>query len=362
MRLPRPRRSTGPGFVTSVTPSLVFPPSPVPPAIPRRTRALSPHPPRLLTATATRRRTSTMCACHCDPGGRPRTLTALHTCAAVPHVANAPPPPPIRRPGTYPARVRDHALSGAPGHRGAPQTARMRHAVIAAGLEEILAEADTSIDQDPTFTSISLTPRSDGPSRLDSHSSQISKMSQRSVFSLFPRLPTPDFSTFKLNPFHQSLNLFRAPTPSTSTKVSLPAHPSISRTDTTDSTTTSRNSDLFSTYSKRSEGYEGHSHTESYQSGSNNEKPGAFFDDEQHAFFMLTAPSRFTRKFPSCASIGLGMSLPNADAFEILVASENGDDTGVEKFGRWTVYKWCLILSVMTVSPRPCCPTAEGDL
>ena len=38
------------------------------------------------------------------------------------------------------------------------------------------------------------------------------------------------------------------------------------------------------------------------------------------------------------------------DAFERLMALHLGDILEVERIRRWTIYKWCLLLSVLTVS------------
>jgi hypothetical protein len=218
-------------------------------------------------------------------------------------------------------------------------------------------EANCQKGNEVPFSSIPLTPRPES-SRCRSQDSQASKASQRSIFSLFPRLPTPDFTGIKRNPLHQSivtpLNFLRAHTPSlVSTPPVLSRQSSVHATSIKNTGTT-ESSGSFKVASARSKTFRRHiPHADSFKSASWSETSSTLCDDELYSFFVATAPPRFTRKFPSPASTSaFGRSLSKSDALETLVASESGNDLGFERVGSWTGYKWCLLFSVLTVSTR----------
>jgi hypothetical protein len=220
----------------------------------------------------------------------------------------------------------------------------------AAGLEKNI------VDQGAPFSSIPLTPRPGGLSRLDTHGSQTSKASssRRSVSSIFPRLPTPDFSASK--PLHKSIlapiSFLRSRTPTLSlSNISNSSPLSHVRTSVTERTVTARSSGRFSRSSTLSEAHTRHtSRTGSFMSGRTSQRSETLYGDDPYPSFMAKAPLRFTRKFPSPVSVELRNSPPDMDVFERLLASDNGDGLGVERIGSWTGYKWCLLLSVLTVS------------
>ncbi|KAF8575686.1 hypothetical protein K439DRAFT_1664947 [Ramaria rubella] len=199
------------------------------------------------------------------------------------------------------------------------------------------------IDLGQSFASIPLTPRPDGPFRFESHSSQ------RTGISLFPRLPTPDFSAFKLKHLPQSIISpfgVHALTPPTESR--LPSRSLSVLTLPTDHTIAVKGADHLSVSSIHSQSFTKSTPTQSIQGRSDCESSETLCGEDQYPHFMTTVPSRFTHKFPPPASVGLRISL-HPDAFEMLIASEKGDDSGVEEIGRWTEYKWCLLLSVLTV-------------
>ena len=220
---------------------------------------------------------------------------------------------------------------------------------------DTVAQENNVVYQPSRFASIPLTPRPDGPSRLDSYGSEVSKASQRSVFSIFPRLPTPDFSAFKLGPFHHSilapLSLLRSQTPSISSNTSVSSPLSRVRTSSTESTVTARNAGHCSGSSIPAEVCTGHKiQAESFQSCHTSQISDTLYGDDSYSSFMAKAPLRFTHKFPSPVTGGIRKSLSDMDAFERLMALDLGDGLGVERIGRWTIYKWCLLLSVVTVN------------
>lgn len=222
---------------------------------------------------------------------------------------------------------------------------------------DTVAQENNIVHQPSPFASIPLTPRPDGPSRLDSYGSEASKASKRSVFSIFPRLPTPDFSALKIKPFHHSilapLSLLRPQTPSISSNTSVSSPLSRVRTSSTESIVTARNAGYCSGSSIPAEACTGHKiQAESFQSGHTSQRSDTLYGDDSYSSFMAKAPLRFTRKFPSPVTAGIRKSLSDMDAFERLMALDLGDGLGVERIGRWTIYKWCLLLSVVTVNMK----------
>ena len=224
--------------------------------------------------------------------------------------------------------------------------------------EEENWQINDQIAHDVPFTSIPLTPRPELPSSFHSQSSQSSKSSQRTIRSLIPRLPTPDFTRLKRIPLHQSiitpLNLFRAHVPSMGSTSASHSHQMDAGAAVLMGTAISSNSDLLVDISSRPESCRRYSLltlTTASKSNWSNES-STLGDEELSSFFTATAPSRFTRKFPPpFSNTLLGRVYSKPGGLETLTASESGNDLGVEKIGRWNGYKWCLLLSVLTVSP-----------
>lgn len=225
-------------------------------------------------------------------------------------------------------------------------------------LETLGQEKNDTNDQGTYFASIPLTPRPNGPSHLESHASHISKASQRSVFSIFPRLPTPDFSVFKRKPPLKSviapLSFIRSRTSSISPDLSNSSRPSRFHAFSTESVGTARLSARPSNSSSKPGGdTRDPVRTESFRSTHSSETSDTLYDDEPHPSLLVGTPLRFTRKFPLPASIRYGRSLSDTHAFSRPGPFGGWISFGIGKVRRWTGHKWCLLLSVLTVSTIP---------
>ena len=225
-------------------------------------------------------------------------------------------------------------------------------------LETLGQEKNDTDGQGTYFASIPLTPRPNGPSHLESHVSHISKASQRSVFSIFPRLPTPDFSVFKRKPPLKSviapLSFIRSRTSSISPDLSNFSRPSHFRAFSTESVGTARLSARPSNSSAQPGGdTRDPIRTESFRSTHSSETSDTLYDDEPHPSLLVGTPLRFTRKFPLPASIRYGRSLSDTHAFSRPGPFGGWISFGIGKVRRWTGHKWCLLLSVLTVSTIP---------
>lgn len=214
------------------------------------------------------------------------------------------------------------------------------------------------IGQGTHFASIPLTPRPSRLPRLESHVSQESKASQRSAFSIFPRLPTPDFSVFNRQPLNQSLvapfSFFRARTRSMSSNLTASSRLSRVQTSSTiDSSVKARGSGRFYASSSPSEQHARHpSRTGSLQSGRSSGRSDILYGDGSYSSSMVKLPLRFTHKFPSPVSMVFGKSTSETDACEGPLALSKWEELGFERIGKWSGYKWCLLLSVITVSNK----------
>ena len=73
--------------------------------------------------------------------------------------------------------------------------------------------------------------------------------------------------------------------------------------------------------------------------------PTALKDKRPLLVSAFSTTDKFTRKFPRPRGLGTGA----AGAASAAALLEEGAGLGVERVGRWTAHKWCLVLSVCTV-------------
>ncbi|OBZ71128.1 hypothetical protein A0H81_08479 [Grifola frondosa] len=176
------------------------------------------------------------------------------------------------------------------------------------------------------FSPVPLTPR---PPQSERGPSACSAQTLRTSVSQTSRLPTPDFTTRIRGGISSYLpRLFSVRRPATARPPPV-RNESVYSTDSADSTAVS----VYSVCESTAEATATKQRPPLLPSFSTNDK--------------------FTRKFPRPRAVrnstfvdGRGGQGP---AFAANILEEEGEGLGIEQAGRWTIHKWCLILSVCTI-------------
>jgi len=185
---------------------------------------------------------------------------------------------------------------------------------------------------EPTLLSyIPLTPRPDAPSRTESSNTSESTIS---------RLPTPDFTAPRQNDHPSRIRSFLSRGLSF---VSLPAVPFL--------TNTARS--LTMTSNKRPYTLRSDSDTSEDSTAGSESSRGTNVSVDSGRYSLIPSigtTEKFTHKWPKPRS--LQYSDNSHDTYSASGAAtelEEGKSLGMNKVERWSVHKWCLMLSVITV-------------
>lgn len=191
-----------------------------------------------------------------------------------------------------------------------------------------------------SLSPVPLTPR---PLQPDRGISAASVYTEASHVSEAPKLPTPNYPSGtslgrRISSYFHRVQSFRA-----TRRAQAPAPPPAARTDSD-----------YSTYSEESTTLSDRSRT---LAGTVVERrvPPSIKDKRPMLATSFSTHDKFTNKFPrprSVKSLSYNGSVPSLPGQGAIAATmlEEGEGLGLElHVGRWTLHKWCLVLSVCTV-------------
>lgn len=222
------------------------------------------------------------------------------------------------------------------------ERSRMRHRVTPCLPQSVTCQ-NTNIDTNNNyFSNIILTPRPCLPARVQSNETIESNYSKAS------RLPSPDFTSrparitdiFNIDNLQRKFSFVRSL--KDSDKQELQSHNSPSRPSRESPRQYYNTSKFLSsqTHDRKSLGSRTSSSTSTIDSG------------KTYLLSGITTSTRFTHRWPKPASLkrlNTGSSAIDLDSKERAKHGDFNAGLGFEYFGSWTVYKWVLFLSIVTV-------------